>query len=390
MTHAGSPRNVLLLDSNVASLPIYRFLRRVADRVHVMGGNPADFLARFAPEAYVQLDYSRVDEVRAFMEREGITHVVPGCNDVSYLSSARLDDAGRFPGIDSEGVTETINNKEKFRAFAAGAALSVPAVHSPGSRITSPVIVKPVDAYSGRGVTVLKEPTPETLDAAVKTAVGFAKSGRCVVEDYVDGQLYSHSAFLAGGRILLDVVVEEHGSANQFAVDTSHLVTDFPAELLHRLRDEITGMAARLSLVDGLVHTQFIRSGSRFWIVEITRRCPGDLYSRLVELSTGVPYAEYYARPFLGMKIDHVETVSVKRLILRHTISRPSDGLPFVSLRFHESVEIEEYVPLALTGDALPRSPFGRVGLLFLRADSRQRLESLKAAALRRELYDIN
>ena len=53
------------------------------------------------------------------------------------------------------------------------------------------------------------------------------------------------------------------------------------------LKEKVELISERLSLVDGLLHVQFILDSGRYWFVEMTRRCPGDLYSLLIEMSTG-------------------------------------------------------------------------------------------------------
>jgi len=141
--------------------------------------------------------------------------------------------------------------------------------------------------------------------------------------------------------------------------------------------------------VDGLIHTQFIKKGDSFWIVEVTRRCPGDLYSLLIEFSTGFRYAESYTKPFLGESINLSNQTSNKKYILRHTISQSNEGI-YNSLKFLSPVQIEKFIPLSLTGDKVKGSPFSRIGLLFLRANSERELIDLFKKTLNRELYLIH
>ena len=290
---------ILLLDTNFSSEPIYNYLIKSGHDVYVVGGNPGDFLAKTATN-YISIDYTKTDQIRELIKELEIERILPGCNDRSYQVCAELNDDGKYKGIDTQFVTETILHKEKFRIFAETAGLPVPRLLDPNNvPETWPVIVKPVDAYSGRGMTVLREQDQEFWPEAIRKAREFSHSGTCIVEQYIEGQLYSHSAFIREQEIFLDFIVEEHSTANPFTVDTSRVVFDFPEELLLKIRNSINLMARELELVDGLIHTQFIRKDEDFWLIEITRRCPGDLYSMLIELTTGIPYAELYAKPFL-------------------------------------------------------------------------------------------
>ena len=378
---------VLLLDTNVASAPIHQFLVAAGFEVHVVGRNPQDFLAK-AVSNYVELDYSDVDAAEALIDRLGARFLVPGCNDLSYETCAQISARRGFPGIDPVEAVHTLGNKRAFRRYAEARGLPAPREGAEADAVAGrPIIVKPVDAYSGRGVTALKSPTSEEIAAAVARARSFSKGGACLIEEFVEGQLHSHTAFLGEDGILADFIVEEHGSINPFAVDTSCVIPDFDPEQLRAVRAAIEQIARDLKLTSGLIHTQFISDGARFWIVEITRRCPGDLYSRLISLSTGFNYAENYVRPFLGQPFDG--RTGEPAAIMRHTIAL-RQAQTFGALRFHRPVQIESLVPLALAGDRVSESPFGRIGILFARCETGAELDALMAATVAGELYTVD
>jgi biotin carboxylase len=379
---------VALFDTNLSSLPIHQYLVEQGHEVFVIGGNGQDYLARSVPN-HSLLDYSDVPAALALVDKLGVEFIVPGCNDRSYQTCAEIAAVRDFPGIDSVAVTDTINNKQAFRQFAKGLNIPIPTLWPSDEPPTDrPLIVKPVDAYSGRGITILRSVTAKGLKDAIALAQQFSKSGHSLVEDYVEGQLYSHTAFIADGQIINDHIVEEHGSANPFTVDTSCVRYDLSPTLLEAIRGNITDMAKALSLGDGLVHTQFIMQDEHYWFIEVTRRCPGDLYSLLIQFSTGIAYAENYVRPFLGQEFDFTPRSPARRPILRHTLSQPIEqGLSAIS--FEYPLRIERYYPLSQSGDLVAGSPFGRIGLLFADAESQGGLDDLMTRTVRRKLYSI-
>ena len=382
--------SVLLLDTNVASAPIYHFLVAAGFQVFVAGLNPRDYLAKTAKH-YIPLDYSDLHATRDCIASLKIDALVPGCNDVSYQVCAELGRGLHNTGLDSPDVADTINNKEKFRAFAQRVGLPVPQLVTPEQAMDAascawPLIVKPVDAFSGRGMSIIQQGMQHTLPVAMAHAKSFSRSKTCLLEHYVSGQLYSHSAFIVNREIKQDFVVEEHGSANPFVVDTSRVVFDFHATTLARIRACIGQMAQELQLVDGLVHTQFILQNDVFWLIEITRRCPGDLYSYLIERTTGFAYSAAYARPFVGLRNEFHLPLSEPAHVMRHTITLPAEGT-LESLRFNQPLWIDKLWPLALAGDTIAASPFGRIGLLFAKAQSKQELAQLFETTLKRGLY---
>lgn len=378
---------VLLVDTNVSSAPIYKFLHNTGHEVYVTGGNPNDFLAKCTPN-YIALDYSDVSALSVLIEKLEIEYLIPGCNDMSYDVCARVNADGRFPGIETPSNTKILNNKGSYRAFALKHGVPVPLVYptNDAGEIRFPVIVKPVDAFSGRGITILYDRDLWKLDAAIDEAQRHSRSGTCLVEEFITGQLHSHSAFIAGGRVLTDVIVEEHCIANRFAVDTSRVVSHFPAKVLQALRAATEKMASVLRLKDGLVHTQFIRNEDSVWLIEPTRRCPGDLYSRLIEMSTGLNYAENYTRPFLGLMHQFSSDATVKSLVMRHTITDRFGG-NFWTLHFPQAAKLREFVTLSLSGDAIKPAPVGRIGIMFVGADTPDEFEQIYSKTIARELY---
>lgn len=379
---------VLVADTNFSAGPIVEFMRSLGHTVQCCGGNPQDYLAKNDP-GYVQLDYSNAEALLALTRDLNVDYLVPGCNDRSYASCAMVNSQRTFQGIDTLEATQTLSNKAAFRRFALQEGLSSPRLYDEYTvPADEPVMVKPTDAFSGQGITVVKPGDTAGLRKAIEHARQTSRSGDCVIETHIQGQLHSHSAFIHQGRVVQDFVVIEHGSANPFVVDTSHLAIDFPKTTLKHLRAEVEHMAQRLSLTDGLVHGQFLLTEQGFAWVEMTRRCPGDLYSQLIELSTGFPYAASYARPFVGLNVAPMQGFD-PRWVLRHTLTLPKKTV-MSHLGFKRPLMVTRWVPLAVSGDAIAPSPKSRIGILFAQAASSSELLDLSQAAQQRQLYDIH
>jgi formate-dependent phosphoribosylglycinamide formyltransferase (GAR transformylase) len=388
---------VLLVDTNFSSRPIFSELERLGHEVHVVGGNPSDCLAKSCSR-YWQQNYADTDALRALIEKERFSYIVPGCTDRSYSACATVSE-GRFPGISTVDIDANINQKNLFRGLCANLNLPAPrlqwkdvevdlSIPEPDvAKLKWPLVVKPVDGFSGKGVTILMDRDTVAIRNAIQVAREASHKGKCLIEDYVKGSLHSHSAFLKSGQVVQDFVVKEDSTANPYVVDTSTMFEAAPASLLIRLRQAIETLATSLKLSDGLVHTQFILDGEKPFLIEVTRRCPGDLYSQLIELSGGNSYLGNYVRPFLGLPVEVIYPRPFK-YVMRHTIT-VATAQAFSYLHFRQQLRVERWVPLSLTGDQLKPSPASRVGILFASAENEQQFESLYAATLKRKLYDV-
>ena len=383
--------NVLLVDTNFSSIPIYESLISWGCRVYLIGRNPNDFLAKNFPN-YIEADYSDLKLLKNIIEDYQIQYIVPGCNDHSYQVCAALSKESYTMNIDDLEKTNTLFNKKQFRDFCSKNKLPAPKSYTfdeiCSDSLENQIIVKPVDAFSGKGVTRLSGQDIEALNQAVQYAKKSSKDGSCVIEEFVEGQLYSHTAFIVDGVIVKDFVVEEYGSVNPFVVDTSFLKETFSELLLNDIRENIANIANLLELSDGLIHTQLIHGQGKYWLVEITRRCPGDLYSQLIELSTGFNYAEMYASFFIGKKLPVNNKIEINKSIIRHTITQHHDGI-FNYIHYKEPLKLERYISIATNGDQLSPSPNGRIGILFVDVETELRKKDLIDKFISRQVYDV-
>lgn len=332
-----------------------------------MGSNASDALAK-SSDHYIGLDYSDVDRLSAVAEELNIDFLVPGCNDLSYEVCARVAAQRGYPGFEAPEAVAQLHQKAQFRELCRAISVSVPQVFASAdaaSRCGGAVIVKPVDAYSGRGVTVIRRPNQENLAAAVDDAKAMSRSGEVIIEQFVDGQLYSYSAFLNGGKVAAGFSVQEFCSVNPFVVDTSYVLPD--QELSRAVASDIETLAQSVGLQCGLLHVQYISDGLNYWLIEPARRCPGDLYSELITRSTGYPYAAAFIAPFIG-EAPLEKTLSTVRPIIRRTVAAGQAGI-FRSVSFGGSGPVDCFL-LATVGEQLTPSPGGRVALAFFNCEN--------------------
>lgn len=273
-------------------------------------------------------------------------------------------------GIDPPSLIQTFTNKHNFRQLAMQLDIPIPKILDETSACNfDKVIIKPADSFSGRGITTLAKPTPAELSDAAKTASTYSPTRKFIIEEFVEGQLFSHSAFFDKGLIIADFIVREDCISSPFAVDASYVDHSFPSDIRAEYRNEILKISQSLRIENGLIHTQFILKNQKYWLLEATRRCPGDLYSLLIEKSTGYPYNQSYLAPFIGKRtlpFDEFYPTN-ENWITRFTLC-PSSETFLESIKFSQPVWIEEFFPLQPMGTKLPSGPSGRAGIFFFKS----------------------
>jgi len=377
---------ILLLDTAFASVPIYNALVEAGHDVWVAGNRSTDLLARVAGPRWIEHNYSDVDGVRGHIEKLHIERVVPGCTDVSIETCLQLPCGAHLH--DSPATNHALSHKAQFRAICAHLDLPAPRVLNFGSfPLPGRYICKPVDAFSGRGISVFNGEDENALVAALEAARLVSRTGEALIETFADGQLYSCSGFIEGNTLVNAFFVKEGTSANPYAVDTSYVVHDLDKVHVQLLIDSLNRLSQHLDLKDGLIHTQFILSADGPIIVEITRRCPGDLYPVLIEYATGFRYAAKYASYFCGYECD--VKMEARRYVLRHTVAADVPT-KFGGLFFNQHTPTIAFYPLATLGEDLLERQGTRAGLLFAEYATAEALQNAYQSFLSRRKYRLN
>jgi biotin carboxylase len=259
--------------------------------------------------------------------------VVAGCNDFAAFTVARISDARGLANFDSSEKTRKIHHKDVFRQLALDLKLNSPTFFMVSSvaeasmisqSIEFPVIVKPTDLTGGKGVSVVHDMS--ALGVAAEEALARSRSKRVVVESFVTGSLRSALFVVLGGVTHLVVSADEFMYLNPFLVASAVSTTGESPETWQGLAKQVCTVVSALELADGLIHVQYIWSGTDFTILEICRRPPGDLYLMLAEFASGYNICEALVHLALGELVDPPENLRPSKSVFRLCLMPPRSG----------------------------------------------------------------
>lgn len=364
-------KKVLLVDSSFSAYPLYKALMEYNVEVHVVGLETSYSFLNLVDNVH-RIDYSNKKLLRNLISEAGIEYVVPGCTDLSYKMCSLLN-LKSGTNIDSLKNYEILNNKLRFMDFAKSQGIPVPLTFNDISTVVFPVIVKPVDSFSGKGVSIAH--SHNELKMSIRLAKSSSLSSSFLVEEFVSGQLFSFSCFIEADTVVKFFFVEEHCNVYPYAVDTSFFAYKideiFKTELIF-IAEKISKL---LSLKDGLLHIQFIISNESIKIIEVTRRCPGDLYSLLIKKTNSYDYAKKYVSYFIDESYTSTPKAICDNLIVRQTITSATT-ISFESFNFLNPEYVSSVYPLIVTGASLLESPKGRAAIVFHSFSNRSDMDS--------------
>ena len=166
-----------------------------------------------------------------------------------------------LPGIPYE-VALAASDKLRMRSVLKAAGVASPRfVEAKSSSdlaaaaaLGFPLVVKPADNMGARGCRAVRDPSE--LEAAVAAALPFSRSGRAIVEEYVEGPEFSIDALVDGDEILIRGIADRHISFDPYFVELGHTMPsgaepEIQAEVLRVFRLAVRALGIRSGAAKG-------------------------------------------------------------------------------------------------------------------------------------------
>ena len=216
-----------------------------------------------------------------------------------------------------------------------------------------PIIVKPNDSYSSRGVK--KVFNIEELRSAFLQAKSISRTSTVIVEEFVGGE-----------EITVDVYVEE-GVAKILTMSKSEKIsgndrfviyrTVNPANLSDRINEMIADTAQRIADGFGLKNSpmliQLITDGERISVIEFCARTGGGIKFRLIKKVSGFDVIDAVIDLTLGKKPHYDEGARPKKKYIVNEFIYCNEGTLDTLLGFDELLSegvISEYYQFKARG----------------------------------------
>ena len=335
---------LLVVGASHAEIPLIRAGQGLGHWVSTVGSD-AEALGAKASDSHFKVDFSDADAVLRVFDEGKFHGVVSGCNDFAAFTAARVSEARGLANCDSNVATRLIHHKDAFRKVASELKLNSPEhfvvstvkeANKISQQIKFPVIVKPTDLTGGKGVNLVQDPS--ALGTAVEAALSRSRIKNVVVESFVAGSLRSALFIVIGGKTHLVVSADEFMYLNPFLVASAVSNIGEAPETQLGLAEQIGLVVSALALTDGLMHVQYIWSGSDFTILEICRRPPGDLYLLLAEFASGYNISEKIVLLALGESITPPTPKLKVKPVFRLCLMPPKSG-QILEWKLHPKLE---------------------------------------------------
>lgn len=270
-------------------------------------------VAKSYADIFYQASTLDVEAIEKIAVQENVAFLITACTDQALLTVAYVSEKLGLPCyIDYQtalNVTNKAYMKEVFEKYGISTAKHVIMAELDESKIANmpyPLIVKPVDCNSSKGVK--RVDNLEELKVAFAEAVRLSRTKTAIVEQFVNGP-----------EISVDVYVE-NGKAHVLCVSNNDKIADknkfiifrgrCPARETEAVYDQIELTAQQIADAFGLKNTpmliQLITDGKRVYVLEFSARTGGGLKFLRIQRMSGFDVIKAVVDLTVGEK-PHVE-----------------------------------------------------------------------------------
>ncbi|MBE6781149.1 MAG: ATP-grasp domain-containing protein [Ruminococcaceae bacterium] len=165
-----------------------------------------------------------------------------------------------------------------------------------------PLIVKPVDAYSSRGVT--KVLSPEELVSAFNKATSISRAKAAIVEEFVIGNEISVDVYVEEGKakVLCLTDLYKIGEGGKFIINRSKIPATATADVAQKISEAAQKIADAFGLKNTPMLMQVLVNGQDISVVEFCARTGGGVKFLMIEKFTGFDVVKAVVDLTLGEK----------------------------------------------------------------------------------------
>ena len=260
----------------------------------VLADGNENCLARPYADIFYRLPIFDVKAVKEVAVKEEVDFLITVCADQVLLVVAQVSEMLGLPWyIDyqtAQLVSDKKHMKKVFLEHNIPTSRYVEMTQLDWDKISHleyPLVVKPVDAYSSRGVR--KATNREELALYFEEAAQISRTGGVIVEEFVAGDEISVDIYVEDGvaKLLCVSNSEKINDADRFIIFRGRYPVVASPEILEQIRQVAQQIADAFRLKNSPMLIQMINDGKRVSVLEFCARTGGNMKYLLIKRACG-------------------------------------------------------------------------------------------------------
>ena len=289
-------KKILIIGANPETISLIQKAKEMGLITYVTDYNPTAYAKKFA-DVPCNVDGNDVDGLVRLVKQESIDAVLVGVAEALIPSYCKVCEVLGYPCFATLEQFEVMIKKDKFKNICR--EYNVPVVDEFSQDnlddIVYPVVVKPVDSSSSKGVSICQN--KEELDTAIEKALSFSPSKTLIIERYMDGLEVIMYYVIQDGVPTFVAMCDRYTSKEQKGVTQLPSAYIFPSKHINKylaeVDEKVCDMLRGMGIKNGVLFLQsFVDEKGSVRIYEPGFRLNGAQEHMIVSHMTGVDAKE--------------------------------------------------------------------------------------------------
>jgi len=300
----------LVVAGGMPQITLIKQLRERGIKTVLVDGSPTPVALPY-PDIFYNVNIFDIEAVKDIAVKENVDFLITVCADQVLLVVAQISEELGLPWYIDYETARTVSDKELMKkifvenGIPTSKYLVLDEFDIEKTRhLHYPLIVKPVDAYSSKGVR--KVYNEDELKNAFEVAKNISRSKKTIIEEYFEGE-----------EISVDLFVED-GRAHVLCISNSDKVKDdehfaifrgrYPVHASEMIKEEVARVSQQIADAFGIKNApmlvQMLTDGERITVLEFCPRTGGAMKWLLIQHTSGVDVIKGVIDLSMGIKPD--------------------------------------------------------------------------------------
>lgn len=278
-------KKLLIMGANPETVPLVECANKMGIRTVVTSNCKTDVAKKYAWKSF-EVDGMDVPGVISLAKAEKVDGILVGVADILVPAYCKVCDALGLYCYASPEIVSVFSYKDVFKTTCERYGIhGIPEYYLDSelkekdiSKIEYPVMVKPVDSCSGKGMTVcFKE---KDLKSAIVKALAESKSKRFIVEKYMQCEDMGIYYTFKDGECSASCIYDRYTTNEQKGVSRVCLGGTYPSkhikEYFERMHDNACRMFKAIGINNGVLMLSAFYENGEFYVYDTGFRLQGE------------------------------------------------------------------------------------------------------------------
>ena len=279
-----SPKKIVILGGNPETGAIVEVANSMGLYTIVLDPYPNSPSKKYAKKSY-DIDVTDLDAVDRVISQESASGVLVGVADPLVPYYQKICERNRFNCYANERTIHALTSKSNFAKACIKHEISVTPSYQINyldeaevNNLAYPVVIKPVDAGAGVGISICHN--PKEFQAGISAALAVSIRKELIVEKFMEcDDMFAYYTFV-NGVPYLSALADRHKTKKQGQFSSVCIAAEYPSQhtdrFVREIHPKLVNMFKDLGISNGVLIIQFFVDEANFYAYDPGFRLQGE------------------------------------------------------------------------------------------------------------------